>query len=108
MKSLLLILSITLVLILTPIVFSIQLIRKSFRKESLPEYFHVLAIGLDQLGGSIIYGYEDWCISSIAYYDASRGKNIWFMKFINLLFQDPEHCKKSYEGEEAVLGKPNR
>lgn len=90
-------------------VFLVQIVRKPFKNESLKKYFLALAIGLDQLGGSIIYGLEDWCISSVAYYDAEHGKNVWFMNLINFLFNDKEHCKKSYENEFKKLGvKPIR
>nr|WP_129502091.1 hypothetical protein [Malaciobacter halophilus] len=97
------------IILLGTVVFLVQIVRKPLRKESLKKYFLALAIGLDQLGGSIIYGLEDWCISSVAYFDAENGKNIWFMKLINFLFNDKEHCKNSFENEFKKLGvKPIR
>ncbi len=99
-----------LVLVLGTIAFIGQVIRKTIRKESLKKYFYSLIIGLDQIGGTLLYGLEDWCISSIAYYDYSKGKNKWFMHFINFLAQDKEHCKKSYftELKERGFTPPNR
>ena len=87
------------------LVFIIQLVRKPLRGESVKDYFYTLAIGLDQLGGSLIYGLEDWTISSVAYYDATTYKrNIWFMNLINFLFNDKQHCMKSYYKESEILG----
>jgi len=100
MKVLIFILALISILITGPVVFFFQLFRKKYYKESLSEYIYSLSIGIDQLGGTIIYGLEDWKISSVAYYDAKYcNKNIWFMNFINFLFQDKEHCKKSYKHE---------
>lgn len=97
-------------IILGPIAFFLQVIRKLFRKESLSDYFHALACGIDQLGGSIVYSLEDWKISSIAYYDAYYlNKNVWFMNLINSLFLDKEHCKNSYLNEfKQLKTKPER
>jgi hypothetical protein len=86
------------------LVFLVQLVRIPLRKESLKKYFLTLAIGMDQLGGSLVYRLEDWCISSVAYYDATfLKKNIWFVKVINFMFNDKEHCKNSYVKEFKKL-----
>ncbi len=99
-----------LVLVLGTIAFIGQVIRKTIRKESLKKYFYSLIIGLDQIGGTLLYGLEDWCISSIAYYDFTKNRNRWFMNFINFLAQDKDHCKKSYQTElkERGFTPPNR
>ncbi len=109
-KFLFLILVTFLLLFLGTIAFIGQIVRKAIRKESLEDYFYSLIIGLDQLGGTILYGLEDWCISSIAYYDSQKGKNIYLEKFINFLFKDKEHCKNSYftELKERGFNPPKR
>lgn len=102
MKVFLFIVALLSMLVFGPLTILAQIVRKTFlfKKGSLSDYFYSLAIGLDQLGGSIIYGLEDWKISSVAYYDAKVDKkNIWFMYFINFLFQDKNHCKNSYQHE---------
>jgi len=69
-----------------------------FRKDR-KRYWRTVAIGFDQVGGSLLYGTEDWTISSWSYYEcAYRGKRCWFVKFIDKIFGD-EHCKKSYKKE---------
>lgn len=91
-----------LVIILGTLLFIIQTIRKPYRKEDLSKYLKSVLIGLDQFGGTLIYGTEDWCISSMAYAHSLDGKNIWFMMLINkLFFFDKDHCKRSYEMELA-------
>lgn len=87
-----------------PIILMLQVGRKIYRKESVSSYFIGVAVSIDQLGGTIIYGEEDWTISSLAYYQASyKDRNKWFMHFINFLFRDKLHCKKSFEDEYEVL-----
>lgn len=95
-----------LIIVLAPIIFVLQIIRKTFRKESIALYLHNLAVSLDQLGGALIYGKEDWTISSIAYYHSEyEGKNTWFMHFINFLFRDKDHCKNAFKTEYSEIGK---
>lgn len=104
MNFLLFIVALVLVIILGPIVILAQFIRKPLRKESVSKYIHTVAVSLDQLGAAIIYGEEDWCISSIAYYHYRyRNRNAWFMHLINFLFWDKEHCKISFETEYKEL-----
>ncbi len=69
MKSVLLfLLALLSVTLLGPFVLLVQLLRKTYRKESISMYLHTVAVSLDQLGGSLLYGEEDWTISSIAFY----------------------------------------
>lgn len=95
-----------LIIVLGPIVLFFQFFRKIYRKESLSKYLHTIAVSLDQLGAAIIYGEEDWCVSSIAYYHVQyKNRNAWFMHLINFLFWDKEHCKVSFETEYKELGR---
>lgn len=105
MKSFLLFfLALLLIVVFGPIVLVLQFARKAYRRESLSKYLYTLAISLDQLGGSLLYGEEDWTISSIAYYNAFyKQKHVWFMHFINFLFQDKLHCQNSFEVEHLEL-----
>ena len=107
MKSFLLFfLALLLVVIFGPIVLILQFARKAYRKESLSKYLYTLAVSLDQLGGSLLYGEEDWTISSIAYYNAFyRQRHKWFMNFINFLFQDRLHCENSFNTEYLELNR---
>ena len=98
--------ALVLIVVLSPIVLFFQILRKVFffKEESVGKYIHTVAISLDQLGAALIYGEEDWCVSSLAYYDYKyENKNKWFMHFINFLFNDKEHCKVSFETEYAEL-----
>ena len=98
--------ALVLIVVLSPIVLFFQVLRKVFffKEESVGKYIHTVAISLDQLGAALIYGEEDWCVSSLAYYDYKyENKNKWFMHFINFLFNDKEHCKVSFETEYAEL-----
>lgn len=79
-------------------------IRKLLRRETIKEYFKTIAIGFDQAGGSILYGQEDWTVSSWTYYlyrtgnkDAER-----FMTFIDWMF-GADHCAKSFYKEAEQL-----
>ena len=98
--------ALVLIIVFSPIVLFFQILRKVFffKEESVEKYIHTVAISLDQLGAALIYGEEDWCVSSLAYYDYKyENKNKWFMHFINFLFNDKEHCKVSFETEYAEL-----
>ena len=65
MKNLgLMILALVLVTALAPVIFVINLVRLPILGKSLSEYYLQIAIGIDQVGGSILYGTEDWTVSS--------------------------------------------
>lgn len=74
--------------------------RKVYRRESISKYLFTVAIGFDQAGGSILYGQEDWTVSSWTYYLSTQNNKsaIQFMRFIDAIFGH-EHCKKSFEWE---------
>lgn len=83
-------------------------IRKLSRRETIKEYFKTVALGFDQVGGSILYGQEDWTVSSWTFYlwRKSEGMNYSacvFMNFINTLFMDDKHCENSFYGEAEKL-----
>lgn len=81
---------------------------KSFKKwrhgESLGDYFYVIALGFDQAGGSILYGQEDWTVSSWTYYLAMSGDEDAkeFMIFIDGIF-GKYHCRNSFYKEAEKL-----
>jgi len=74
----------------------------------LTDYLGTIILALDSFAGSIIYGRRGrlFYISSIAYYDANyHNKNVWFRKFIDLLFFfDIDHTKESFLGEANRIG----
>lgn len=106
MKSffLMLIALIIMALVTVPLI-ALTMIRKVWRKESLHDYFFTIAIGFDQAGGSILYGQEDWTVSSYTYILARRENKHAkrFMRFIDLIF-GKEHCEKSYMWESIKQG----
>ena len=109
MNLFLMLLAFVLLTFFAPFVFAVQIFRKIWFKESLSDYFRTIAIGLDQLGGSLIYSQEDWTISSYTYYLSQKGNKYayFFMQFINFFF-GKEHCKKSYENEKKELNAINK
>lgn len=105
MKSffLMLIALIIMALITLPLIV-INLIRKVYRRESISEYLLIIAIGFDQAGGSILYGQEDWTVSSWTYHLHRCGNRhaTWFMWVIDALFGE-EHCEDSFFKEAIQL-----
>ena len=90
-QFLLFIAALTLIIITSPFIFVINTVR--YWSEN---YWFTVAIGLDQLGGCLLYNEEDWTISSFTYYLCYyKHKLCWFMKFINLIF-GKEHCHRSF------------
>ena len=77
-----------------------QVIRHCIMRKPLAELWWSVAIGLDQLGGSILYCEPDWTVSSRTYWLRSKGNRYaaWFEKFINVLFGE-SHCEESYKKE---------
>ncbi len=61
--------------------------------------FYTAAVGFDQAGGSVLYGQEDWTISSWTHrLCAEDGRLCWLEKAIDMIFW-AGHCRKSYETE---------
>lgn len=106
MKSFLLMLIalIVITIVTLPVIIG-NTIRKVYRRESIHDYFFTIAIGFDQAGGSILYGQEDWTVSSWTYVLAYRGNKEAqrFMKIINFIFGE-NHCEKSYLWESIKQG----
>lgn len=96
----LMMLSLSVVGVVTLPAIAANTVRKLYRRESIREYFHTIAIGFDQAGGSILYGQEDWTVSSWTYVLHVRGNRnaTVFMGFIDLLF-GKDHCRESWEWE---------
>lgn len=106
MKSfLLMLIALIVITIVTLPVIVLNVIRKVYRRESIHDYFFIIAIGFDQAGGSILYGQEDWTVSSWTYVLAYRGNKEAqrFMKIINFIFGE-NHCEKSYLWESIKQG----
>lgn len=95
---------IVMVLVTLPLIV-INLIRKVYRRENIQAYFHTIAIGFDQAGGSILYGQEDWTVSSWTYRLSAKGNGYaaWFMRFIDFFF-GRDHCKESFMHEAMNQG----
>ena len=81
-----------------PIIFLVNSIR--FFNQN---YWFQVAIGIDQLGGSILYNEEDWTISSYTHYLCVKyDKYCWFRNFIDFWF-GKGHCAKSYKHEKQKI-----
>lgn len=107
MKSfILMLIAITIISVTTIPIIIANVIRKVYqRRDSIRDYFFTIAIGFDQAGGSILYGQEDWTISSWTYILSKRGNMFAqrFMAFINFIF-GKNHCEKSYLWESIKQG----
>ena len=101
MKSfVLMLIAIGIILIVTIPVIVLNIVRKVYRRESMHDYFFTIAVGFDQVGGSILYGQEDWTISSWTYilsYRGSKSAQV-FMKVIDSIFSEL-HCQNSFNTE---------
>jgi len=77
-----------------------QTVRHLIMRKPLPDLWWSTAIGLDQLGGAILYGEPDWTVSSRTYWLARKGNRyaFYFEQFINFLF-GKNHCGNSYKTE---------
>jgi len=107
MKSfILMLIAIIIISIVTVPVIIGNVIRKIWqRRDSVTEYFKIIASGFDQAGGSILYSQEDWMVSSWTYHLHRKGNKYatYFMRFIDFLFWDKCHCENSFFKEAAVL-----
>jgi len=82
----------------------VLLISSIFRKDK-KRYWQSVAIGFDQVGGSLLYGTEDWTISSWTHYNCAKLHRLcWFRAFIDSIF-GKGHCARSYkkESKEGLL-----
>jgi len=63
-------------------------------------YWKTIAIGIDQFGGSVLYGQENLTVSSYTHFLCMTGNKAAcvFEKFINFFF-GKDHCKKAFEWE---------
>ena len=79
-------------------------IRKIYRRESIVNYYRTVAVGFDQVGGSILYGQEDWTVSSWTYklHINKNTEATHFMYLIDLIFGE-NHCQNSYIKEKGEL-----
>ena len=95
----------TLLIILSPIAFVIQVIYRLFSKNyELLYYFNAIAVGIDDLGASILYGSKHHTISAITGYKAYKGGKCHKIqeKLINLLLRDNKHCYNEAVEEKLI------
>ena len=94
----LLLLATILFLIASPFVFIYNTIRLW-----KTDYWLQVAIGIDQLGGSLLYNEQDYTISSYTFYLCRFYKKFcWFEKFINFFF-GKGHCERSFRDEQKEI-----
>ena len=90
-------------------VFFLQIGRYLMRKDSLKNYFFAIAIGLDQLGGALLFAQPDWTVSSMLHIKSQDGNKIalFFRDFVDksaqLLGDSENHCARSYENEVKAV-----
>jgi len=88
-----------LVFVLTPFVITFGVMTRVLKGLPIKEYLEISAIGFDQAGGSVMYGKENYTISSYTHYLCKyECTKCWFEKFIDFFF-GREHCKNSFEWE---------
>lgn len=93
-----LLVAIILFLPIAPIIFVVNMIRW-IRKG----YLLNVAVGIDQLGGCILYNEQDWTISSYTHFLCTAfGKFCRFEKFIDFWF-GKGHCRKSFLDEKKEI-----
>jgi hypothetical protein len=68
----------------------------------IAEYLKGVAIGLDQLANTLIFGPPDETISARAWREKDRSRAWRFLRWLidHLLWFDRDHCQRSYESEE--------
>ncbi len=96
----LMLVALALTILLAPAIWLAQHVRYPLIGRPLSRLWWDTAIGLDQLGGAILYGEPDWTISSRTHWLARRG-NRWarmFERVIDMFF-GPGHCARSYRHE---------
>ncbi|MDX8384559.1 MAG: hypothetical protein R8M45_10795, partial [Ghiorsea sp.] len=77
MKSFLLMLVAFVLFCLTaPLLFIGRILFFIINKQDIADLWWAIAIGIDQLGGSIIYGEPDWTVSSRTHYIATVRKGM--------------------------------
>jgi len=97
---LLVVVAFILVVLIAPFVF---VIRSIFTKDK-SNYYRSVALGLDQVGGSVLYAKEDWTVSSWTHYLCVKtcGWHCKFRAFIDKLFGEG-HCKNAFQKEAKEL-----
>lgn len=112
MKTVLLLIAIILMgvvsITLAPIVFIFTFLSVLIKRESAASYCKVVAIGVDQMLGSILYKTEDWTISSYTYWLSTKNQMgaVIFSKVIDFFaypFQR-NHCATAYQRESEEIG----
>jgi len=98
MKNLaLLIIAAALFVLIAPLAFILQTSRFAILHKDVGQFFFNVAIGIDQVGGSIIYNEQDWTVSSCTGFHAARGNKYAqrFEQVINFLF-GKNHCYNAF------------
>jgi len=101
MKNLFLVFIAAIIVAVTaPLVIPYKLIIAKRSAISRKEYLFNLAIGLDQFGGSYLYGKPDWTVSSYTHYLSINGSYsaTKFQAVIDFVFGE-NHCRNSYRNE---------
>jgi len=97
---LLMLLAAVLVFLIVPFAIVGQMLRFLVMKKPLTELWWDIAIGLDQLGGAILYGEPDWTVSSRTYWLRKRG-NRYAAAFEHVIdfILGRGHCQNAYKHE---------
>jgi len=99
--------ALSLLVILSPIAILLQIVYRTFSKKyDLWYYFNAIAVGIDDLGASFLYGSKRHTISAITGYKSFSGSK-WYKiqeHFINFLLRDNKHCYKEAVDENLIKG----
>jgi hypothetical protein len=99
-----------LLLMIAPfVVAATSLVYVTIRKP-LYGYYRTIAVTLDQVGAAVIYGVEDWTISSYTHL-LSKHHGCFTCKYFEMLIDaiarpfEKDHCRMAYENERLELKK---
>lgn len=79
----------------SPVVFIVQVVYRIFSNQyDLVYYFKSIAVGIDALGGSFLYGSVRHTVSAMSGYFAYRRKSKWHMIQVECIdfFFGEDHC----------------
>lgn len=64
-------------------------------REELDEFLHELSVEIDKVFGFLIFGVRNHTVSALVY----KKNVVWAIEFIDLIFQEDDHCYKAYMDE---------
>lgn len=81
---------------------------QSLRRRKMLEQFHLnLAVNIDYVWGALLFGADGHTVSAICFKRQAEGSARFarYVRVINWLFRDNEHCVRAYRHEFMALKK---